>query len=108
MRETKERTRDRKKQIRKHITNIKSFLFQAGGNVELLPDLQETDSVYRSSDFYPVSTFAAENDCVMVSLRAGVLAKQESTEAVKEFMSQNPNVFLNAFSQVGLFFQNLT
>jgi hypothetical protein len=57
-----------------------------GGEAELLPDLQDEDERYAAGDFAEAMRIISGNrhECHLVTLRAGVLAEEESLEAAKE------------------------
>lgn len=69
-------------------------------DVDILPDLHDTDERYSAEDFADAERVIVGNrhECHLVTLRAGVLASEESLEPAKR-LTEHPNVVIIAYAK---------
>jgi len=69
-------------------------------DVDILPDLHDTDERYSAEDFADAERVIVGNrhECHLVTLRAGVLASEESLESAKR-LTEHPNVVIIAYAK---------
>jgi len=70
------------------------------GDVDILPDLHDTAERYSTEDFADVERIVTGNkhECHLITLRAGVLASEESLNPVKE-LTRHQNVLIIAYAK---------